>query len=365
MLKSKAAEILRTFTNEELKSFRNYIVSPFHNTNKNVIKLFEIARNFAPEYDSPGLHKENLFKKLYPGKKYSDIVMRILLSDLLRLAEEFLAYTGYIKEPFAEEKYLLSELTNRKLDSLYNKHIKVSEQIMITDGSINEVYFLNKFDLESLKVSFLISKDRQMESWEALKQKGEYLVDFFLINALSITSELWEHEEVFNAKVGFNLVEEFLNNSDLEKILILMKEKDHKHFHVMEVYYYMYLCLKNNESDEYYKKFKDSFIKNLDIYSYDEKYNLFLALESSCVSKIRIGRPGVMEELMKVYELMLSSGIFNQSSRIYMQANLFRNIFYTALRLKRYQWAEDFIERHHKYLVIDQREDMFNYITAL
>jgi|SRR4030095_3775671 len=364
MLKSKAAEILRTFTNEELKSFRNYTISPFHNTNRNVIKLLEISRKFAPEYNSPWLQKENLFKKLYPGKKYSDIVMRILLSDLLRLAEEFLAYTGYSKEPLAEKKFLLNELTERKLDSLHNKHIKESEQMINTGKNIDELYFRNCFDIENEKINFLISKDKQMDSWEELRQKGEYLVDFFLINAMNVTSELWEHEEVFNAKIGFNLAEEFLKTTDLEKVLALMKENGNKHYEVLEIYYYMYMSLKEIEDDKYYKMFKDSFVKKMENFSYDEQYNMLLALESCCVTKLRHGRTRSTEDLMEVYELMLSSDIFTRSSRIHMQANLFRNIFYTAVRLKKYRWAEDFIDKHRNYLVPDQREDMYNYTTA-
>lgn len=364
MLKSKVIEILRTFSPEELKGFRNYIISPFHNRNRNVIKLFELARKYAPGYDSPGLLKDKLFKKLYPGKKYSDIVMRILLSDLLRLAEEFLAYTRYTKEPFAEEKYLLEELTERNLDSLFNKHIKESEELMKTGGNINDSYFLKGFDIETAKVDFLISKDRQTESGEALLRKGEYLIDFFLMNALNITTELWEHEEVLNAEFGFNLADEFLNNTGLEKILAYMRENNHKHYPVIEIYYYMYMCLKDEANDKYYRKLKDSVIKNLGIFSFDEQYNLFLGLESCCVSRLRLGITS-NNDMMEVYELMLSNNIFSQSSRDYMQANLFRNIFYTAVVLKRYEWAEEFVNDYYNYLLPVQRTDMYNYTTAL
>jgi hypothetical protein len=365
MLKSKIAEVLRTFSTEEHKSFRNYIISPFHNSNKNVIKLFELARKYSPEYDSPCLLKENLFMKLYPGKKYSDIVMRILLSDLLRLSEEFLAYIRYSKEPFAEEKYLLEELTVRKLESLFNKHIKESEELMKTGGNIDDSYFLKRFYIEAAKVDFLISKDRQIESGEALLRKGEYLVDFFLMNALNITTELWEHEEVFNAGFGFNLTGEFFKNTGLGSILSYMKENNHVYYPVIEIYYYLFMCSKNEADDKYYVMLKESVIKNLELLTRGEQYNLLLGLESCCVSRLRLGITRSYNDLMEVYELMLSNDIFSQSSKDYMQANLFRNIFYTAVMQKRYDWAEKFAIDYNNYLLPEQRTDMNNYTTAL
>ena len=48
-----------------------------------------------------------------------------------------------------------------------------------------------------------------------------------------------------------------------------------------------------------------------------------------------------------------------------MQANLFRNIFYTAVVLKKYEWAEAFLNDYHSYLLPEQREDMFNYTKAV
>ena len=68
MLKSKVIEILRTLSADELKLFREFIRSPYHNKNKNVISLFEIIRKFSPSFNDPNLTKEKVFKKIFPGK---------------------------------------------------------------------------------------------------------------------------------------------------------------------------------------------------------------------------------------------------------------------------------------------------------
>ena len=365
MLKSKIIDVLKTFTQEELKNFRNYINSPFHNSNKNVVKLFELIRKHGPGYDSPAIQKEKLFRKLYPSKKYSDIVIRILLSDLLKLSEDFLAYQRYIKTPLAEEMFLLEELKNRNLDSLFNKVIKEAEQHLDMAGGMNDAYFLNRYEIENLKVNYLISKDKQTGSGLALLKKGEYLVDYFLVNVMNIVQELNERAEVLNEKFSFNLTEEFIMNTSLDKVINYMKTANYSYHPIIEMHYYMYLSSLDHESDLYYLKFRESVVKNLHLFHNEEKFNLLLALESCCVSRLKTDRVKIYEDLIEVYELMLASNVFSESSKGYMQANLFRNIFYTAVVLKRYEWAEKFVYDYHDHLLPEQKNDMYNYTKAL
>jgi hypothetical protein len=366
MLKSKVIEIFGTFSPAEMKSFYNYINSPFHNSNKKVIKLYELIKKHYPELSSAGLEKETLFKKLYPGKEYSDIVMRILISDMLRLSEEFLAYQKYSGDYLAEKKYLLEELKERKLVTLFNRHIKEAELHLGKEGTINNTYFLQRFNIEAAQVNFLIATDKQHRAGEALLKQGEYLVDFFLMNGLTLLQELNEHKEVLNAKFDFNLIEIFFENLNIDNIVRQLKQKNNNYYPVIEIYYYLYRFYKNGESDEYYSKLKNSVMSNLWLFNKDEQYNLLLGLESCSVTRLKYGKKKRHEELMEVYERMLSLDLFSGSEeRKFMQANLFRNIFYTGVLLKRYQWAEDFVSEYSEYLVPEQRPDMYNYTIAL
>jgi hypothetical protein len=52
MEKSKVIDIFRTFSPDELKRFRDFVHSPFHNKNKNVIRLFEILKKYYPDFES-------------------------------------------------------------------------------------------------------------------------------------------------------------------------------------------------------------------------------------------------------------------------------------------------------------------------
>ncbi len=364
MLKSKVMDILKTFTPEELKSFRNYVISPYHNSNKNVIKLFELARKHSPDYDSASLKKESIFVKLYPGKKYSDIVMRILISDFLRLLEEFLAYQKYLSEPLAEKLYLLDELKRRGIDGLYAKHIKETDKFMLSEGNMHTRYFLDMYDIENERIDYLISKDRQDESGEYLLKKSEYLVMFFLTNILNTVNELGDIKEVLNQKFNFNPADELVNCLDLERIIDYFRKNDYKYTPVLEIYYYMHKSTQQEDSRKFFDKLKSSIINNLNIFRKDEQYNLFLILETCCLAQRRLGTKRENDELLEIYKLMLSNDIL-VSQRGYIQANLFRNIFYTAVMVNEYNWAEKFVNDYYHLLVPEQKSDMFNYTKAV
>ena len=365
MLKSKFFEILRSFSRDELKEFNDFVRSPFHNSNKNVIKLFEFVRKAYPEFSSEILTKEKLFKRLYPGKKYNDTVMRILSSDLLSLSEEFIAYKRYTGRAFDKTKFLLEELKERKLWSLFTKHEREAGNILKSSGISIEHYFLNSYHRESSKIDFLISRDRQSESGLNLVKKSEYLICFALTNILNIVQELSEYEEVLNEKPEFMLAAEFLRSIDLERVMKYMKDNGYEYYEIIEIYFLMYKCLFEKEASKNYARLREAIEKNLEKFSREEQFNLFLILESCYLTLMRYGQIRKYDELLEVYELMLKHEIFSVSTRDYMQANLFRNIFYTAVVVGKYSWAEKFISDFSGYLLPEQKEDMINYSSAI
>ncbi len=116
MIHSKSIDVLKTFSKEELKQFSDFVRSPLHNKNKNLIKLFEELKKYHPDYN---VENEKLFERVYSGKVYNHDSMKKLTSELLGLAEEYLRFTGLKKENFENEFFFLKVLEYRRLDSLF------------------------------------------------------------------------------------------------------------------------------------------------------------------------------------------------------------------------------------------------------
>lgn len=365
MEKSRVIDILKTFSKEEIKSFKDFVNSPFFNRNKSVIRLFDIVRKSSPGFNSAVIRKENIYKKIFPGKTYNDIVMRILISDLLKLAEEFLAYSRYIKTPIIEKKLLLEELKERNLDRLHNKHIKLAEEILERSGITNHFYFLELYNLENHSIDFMISRDKQSLTASNVLKQGEYILFFSLIGILNIAHELLTQEDVLNISFEVNLVNEYLKSFNLDEFMGYLRKSNHEYYSVAAIYYYMYKAYKDCENDEYYFRLRNLVEDNLHRFDREEKFNLLIILESICVNKLGAGKSEFYKHLMYIYEFMIKEDLLSHTEKEYIQTNLFRNIFYTAVVLKQYQWAEKFIEKYSPRINPEQKDNLFCYSRAM
>jgi hypothetical protein len=365
MTKSKVIDILKTFNTVELKGFRDFIHSPVHNRNKKVRILFEIIKKHSPEYEDEKLKKENLYNILYPGKTYNDVVMRILISDLLKLSEEFLAYINYRKRGINIKKCLLEELKERKLDTLFRRNFKQAEELLLDDSTIDFKHFNELQVLYSLKIDFLISRDKQTEIAEDVLKQGEYMIYFSLSSLLNTVHELLQHEEILNINFENNIVKKFFDNLNLDEIYKYIGNSSSEYAGIAMVYYYMYKAYLFTNDDKYFFKLKECIEKHFYRFNREEKFNLLIIMESICSNKIGYGKTDFYNYLMEIYELMISESIWGHSKTSYIQINLFRNIFYTAVILERFDWATDFVDTYKNRLIPEQRENMVSFSNAL
>ena len=364
MVNSKFIDIIKTFSQAELKQFRDFLRSPFHNTNKNVIKLFEILRKCANEYNSPQLKKENLFKKLYPGKKYNDVVMRILISDSLRLSEEFLAYSRFISEPMEEKILLLKQFSERNLNSLFDTTLRRSELKLSGSNISSELYFLNNMFIERQKTEHNIKLDKQRLNGESLLKTGEYLVSFFLLSLINITHDLNVHKDLYNLKIEFNIVDKFIDSFNMQGFMDSLDRSGFKYKNILKIYYFMLMADLHIENDDYYKAFRKIFIDNVNLFSVEEKHELYLKLESIIIQKIERGNKEFYNNLFEIYNELIKDKIYKTQKDSYMRLEMFRNVVFTAMAVNKMDWVEKFILEHINELSPEFRNNMLNHSLA-
>ncbi|MFK8005368.1 MAG: hypothetical protein AB8H03_03315 [Saprospiraceae bacterium] len=118
---SKYIKLIKTFTKEESKSFGLWLNSPWSNSNKNLISLFEKIKKYYPDFNSPKLTKERLFKQILPNGKYSDRRMNNLLSEGYLVAEKFVIFQNLNRDQNLQKELLVKEFQNRHLEDWFFK----------------------------------------------------------------------------------------------------------------------------------------------------------------------------------------------------------------------------------------------------
>ncbi len=363
MLKSKFIDVIRTFSRDELKEFRDFVYSPFHNSNKNVIKIFELIRKYSPDYDSPLIDKEKLFRKIYPGKKYNDTVIRILLSDLLRLSEEFLAIQWDKKNRFGESLSLLEALKDRGLDSLYLTNYKDTLGVISEIEDIRTKYF-NIFELEVVNVDFYLRKDKQQQISSNVLSRVENLIYFMLIEIARNMQDLVINENTFNAKFDFNLAYEFVKHFDFEAVLKKLKQHRPEHYPVILIYHNLLNALVNEHDEAAYDHLKASIESRISKTNKEEIGRLLHYLESCCLLRMKHNVAKYRKEIFHVYKLMVEYGVYSYGTDE-MTAQRFKNILIAAINVNEIKWAEEFIEKYAGKVQIEYRESMLYYSRAL
>ena len=122
-ISGKFIEILKTFSEEELKDFKIWLNSAWCNTNKNLPKLLEKLKKYHPDFDHKLLTKERLFKQVMPGKKYSVYWLNNLMHQAYIQAKRFLMSRRLFREEALQTDLLTQEFQDRSLDKFFSKTI--------------------------------------------------------------------------------------------------------------------------------------------------------------------------------------------------------------------------------------------------
>ncbi|MEM9920205.1 MAG: hypothetical protein AAF990_19060, partial [Bacteroidota bacterium] len=128
LFSTKFVRMLQSWQPEELKAFDRWLRSPWCNTNKNLVQLFEQLRKYYPGFSGKRLDKEKLFKLILPNGKFSDRRMNNLLSEAYLAAEKFLAFQNLEQNQQLKERLLLQELQRRHLDEWFFKEAQKNIQ---------------------------------------------------------------------------------------------------------------------------------------------------------------------------------------------------------------------------------------------
>ena len=360
MFKSKVFDILETFSLDEMKSFKDFVNSPYHNKNKNVVRLFITLKGYYPNFESHQLTKEKTFKTLFPGKKYNDLVMRIMMSNLLSLLEKFLVLqsTGLDRQGYS--RYLIAELIKRKLYSSAKKEF--SHAGISSISSPND--FIHKMLLASKKTEFSILTDNQKGNEEYLQEFGNNLLAYFLIKLPETYHDLNIHKDLYNINVKHDFIGYFIENFNFDSYIKYLSDNNFENIELVKLYNNMYRANKNIDDDKSFYDFKKSIEKQIDYLNHEEQYNLYIRLEGLAIEKIERGRSDFYKELFDIYNKMIKKNILIVPGSVIIPVELFRNIVFTAMVLQKYRWAEKFINDYIIFITPNLKDNVYNHSLA-
>jgi hypothetical protein len=340
MKDNKLIQMLRTFSKEEMKQLEKFIASPYHNNGKNCLPLFKQLSRTYPHFTGETIVYENLYKKLYPGKKFNKQVMWNLASAMEKLLTEFLIQQRLNKNKFEKHVQLIEEYLDRKLFSLSTKEIQKLENY-VHEQKIDSAFFSRLAAVEDYKKDHNLSIDKQHLVCENVLHKGESLILSFLMTLSGVISDLDANYRMYNARYNFNIPYEFIKNLNLNQVLEYMKKHGYEHTYIVELYYYIILIITEPENEDNFHNLKRIFGENHNKLTFQEKHVISGIMVNFCTAHSQT--PGIREILFDLNNYRLKESlVFYPGNHI--PKIVFIQMLINALSLNEIKWSEDFIE---------------------
>ncbi|MEO8513772.1 MAG: hypothetical protein ABI543_09445 [Ignavibacteria bacterium] len=349
---TKLIKILRTFSKEELRDFDDFIRSPYFNNGDYLVKFFTEVRKYWPSFKNKNCTKENIFKILQPASDYNDPYIRKLISNLRKLADQFLIYRSFANERNEKKLALLNQYRLRGLDEEFEKLYNNTEKEFM---NINETEIKSKdFDLYRLYGSAInYHLDRDYKKVLTYYQKeADSFVKYSVTKILEMYGDMINSRHLFQADFKMPLLNEIINNAE-----------ENNFFNDLSLKVTAYTLLVDLTLEHrYYIKLKDALSETSQTLSSETELNGYMALINFGIRKAHSGEPKYYNDIGEFYDKMLEKGVLTEGG--YLQYYYFINIVTNRIRMKNYAAAEKFIDEYSVRLHPEDKDDVVNFCYA-
>lgn len=357
MLKSKAIDILKTFSAEELKRFINFVNSPYFNNDKSIIRLAEAIRKHYPEFNSENLTDKYIYERVYGKGKFSNSSLKNLMSELLSICEKFLFHERMSRDYLKNDNNsieLLIEYRERNLENLFNSRSKKLGELLKKRKIENHEYFILSNKLEILNYQFHLSKHKyNSKIWQGFLNRASYdLCGIF--HTLYVDSSMLIHSaEILKGNQEDSLMVNIVKDLDLEQLLKKIKNGKSEEYFFVSLYSNLILLSiydQEDKSEKYYYEIKSSFLKNIKYFSDVDIYDILKSLRSYCIGRMRKHRAVFIDELFEIDKLLINKVNYSSVLIKWYIGELFTELVHLSIYKKDYEFAEKFIEDFKIYL---------------
>lgn len=352
MLGNKLLKILKSLSSTEMKELKRMFESSFFSKNESLLIFYKYVLKYHPNFDSPNLTKEKIYKKLYPNKPFKDGVMRVKISQFTRLVEDFLIWKETQNDNFRRKRILKEAFGKRNLFDLFEKNSQLLKADLDAHPFRDMEYFQDRIRL-NYDFAFHPLRNRYAPEDNSLAELIDEIDRYALLAKLRIGIALKNDEKLFSKKYDLDFLElkkdAWIKEFQLENPLI-------------NLYLSLFELLENNQEKDFYE-LKKLFLGNAEIIRGNDRLIIYYLSLNFAIGKVNTGDIKFYKETLELYKVGLELRILLNQGKISEFA--FGNIVSVACHEKDFDWTAQFIHKYKKYLDEIVQEDATTYSLAI
>ena len=354
MKSTHLVKVLSALDAKELKKFDDWVKSPFFNKNKKVKTLWSFVLKHAPKYDDRDFTKEKAYYILFKNKDYNSTQFNNIISDLLKLLFQYLAYQNFQKTSEFEKTCLMNELFAKGLNDSMLKISKRYQKAKARTPIRNSSHFFDNYLFYKQIDEYQLTQPTR-DFNENLQLKNDELDLFYVATKLKIASDMASRNLVVQGNYDCHFLDEVL-------------ERIEKNFEFYQAYpaitvYYNVIQTMTSKDENYYFQLKDLLANNLSIFPKEELRVIYDYARNYCIRKINQGNSTYYKEILSLYQFLLDKQIIFKNG--YLTQWDYKNIVTVGMRLKEYDWTEQFIHKYKIQLPPKEQENAYIYNMAV
>lgn len=346
---SQLFQLLTSLNKRELTAFKQFLESPYFNQREDVMALFHALSPSLASEAAPA--KEELWHLVYGKQKYDDQQMRLLMSYLSKLTEQFVAVELTLADDFEVKMKVANRLRFRADNQLHERFLKASKRILEKQPLRNAEYWLRNYRHQ--EAAYRQAFSRRPEQNDDFAMLSESFDQAFLALKLRQNMWLYNHEQLY--KWGYE-------PTALDRYIEQLGEDALTREPAVSLYYYGIQVLKSPTNEDVFQQFTETLFVHSALFPEEEARDLYLLAINFGVRQVNEGQRNYFPKVMELYRNGLEQGYLLRNG--VLSRFTYHNIVSTALQIGELSWAEAFIEEWTNKLERRFRDRMYHFNRA-
>ncbi len=355
MFSDKLISLLQTLSRVEITRLHKFLRSPYFNDQEDVTRLLEVVSQalYKGEAAACQLEKEKIWAALYPKRRFNDAQLRRLASDLTQLVLQFLVQEARHRDPLAEALELQKVLEKPEL----KKHLAGAErhiQKLLDDGSpASTTAYLAQFR-RYWNIFYRASKTVATADYADKLQPADFYLECFYLTQKLKFYVAWLSYRGFRATEqampvipGFW---EYLKGERFQEVPLLC------------IYQHVIACFTEPEKESNFHDLITALDRFTPVLNKEDLRECYHSAQNYCALKINQGKTEYYREVFSIYRTTIEKEMLIEDGRL--SEGVYKNIITTGLRVKEFEWVEQFIEKYSAFLPSNIRENACSFNLA-